>query len=170
VFPLDHDGHVSYVYCLIVLFALFVLARTIINSPFGLSLSVVRNNPKRASLDGMSVNGRLSAIYTVAAFYAGVAGGLQAQTMGFISPDTFSIYRSFEPLFALALAGMGYLYGGLIGAIILVLIQFLLSKPAFWQLLFGIGLLGLASGGLRWLQQMTGGIRLRFGDNQDHRP
>src|SRR5689334_12208218 len=37
MFDFDIFGHVSYVYCLIVLFVLFVLARRIVYSPFGLS-------------------------------------------------------------------------------------------------------------------------------------
>src|SRR5438132_9467856 len=73
-------GHVSYAYCLIVLFVLFLLARRVVYSPFGLSLRAVKGNALRASSIGISVNARLVAIYTFAAFYAGVAGALLAQT------------------------------------------------------------------------------------------
>src|SRR5262249_41930936 len=71
-------GRVAYSYCLIVLFILFVLARRIVHSPFGLSLQAVKGNALRASSVGISVNTRLVAVYTLAAFYAGVAGALLA--------------------------------------------------------------------------------------------
>src|SRR6516225_9709405 len=83
MFHFDIFGHVSYVYCLIVLFVLFLLARRVVYSPFGLSLRAVKGNALRASSIGISVNARLVAIYTFAAFYAGVAGALLAQTTAF---------------------------------------------------------------------------------------
>ena len=90
MFHFDIFGHVSYAYCLIVLFVLFLLARRVVYSPFGLSLRAVKGNALRASSIGISVNARLVAIYTFAAFYAGVAGALLAQTTAFASLDVFS--------------------------------------------------------------------------------
>src|SRR5437660_3343056 len=75
-FAFDMFGRTAYVYSLIVLFILFVLARRIVNSPFGLSLRSVRGNPLRASAVGIHVNGRLVATYTLGAGYAGIAGAL----------------------------------------------------------------------------------------------
>src|SRR5262249_24247633 len=84
-FAFDIFAHVSYVYCLIVLFVLLLAARRIVNSPFGLSLRAVKGNSLRASSIGVPVNGRLVAVYTLSAFYAGVAGALLAQTTAFAS-------------------------------------------------------------------------------------
>jgi branched-chain amino acid transport system permease protein len=89
MFRFDLFGHTAYVYSLIVLFVLFLLARRIVNSPFGLSLLAVKGNPLRASAIGIPVNWRLVAIYTVAAGYAGIAGGLLAQTTAFASLEVF---------------------------------------------------------------------------------
>ena len=72
MFAFDIFGHVAYVYCLSVLFVLFLLARRIVYSPLGLSLRAVKGNPLRAASIGISVNARLVAVYTFAAFYAGV--------------------------------------------------------------------------------------------------
>src|SRR5712692_5022204 len=83
-FHFDIFGHVAYAYCLVVLFVLFILARRIVYSPFGLSLRAVKGNSLRSSLIGISVDARLVAVYTLAAFYAGVAGGLLAQTTAFV--------------------------------------------------------------------------------------
>src|SRR3989442_1909449 len=94
MFEFDIFGHVAYVYCLIVLFILFLLARRMVYSPFGLSLRAVKGNPLRASSISISVNARLVAIYTMAAFYAGIAGALLAQTTSFALLDVSSFERS----------------------------------------------------------------------------
>jgi branched-chain amino acid transport system permease protein len=140
LFPFDIAGHVAYVYCLMVLFAMFLLARRIVNSPFGLSLRSVRGNPLRSSAIGISVNGRLVGIYTIAAGYAGVAGALLTQTSQFVSLDVLSLERSADVLLALVIGGTGYLYGGIIGAVLFKLMQDYLANltPQYWQ--FWIGL------------------------------
>ena len=140
LFRFDLFGHTAYVYSLVVLFLLFLLARRIVNSPFGLSLLAVKGNPLRASAIGIPVNWRLVAIYTVAAGYAGIAGGLLAQTTAFASLEVFSFDRSADVLLVLIIGGIGYLYGGLIGAIIFRLMQDWLANitPQYWQ--FWIGL------------------------------
>jgi branched-chain amino acid transport system permease protein len=140
-FEFDIFGHVAYRYCLIVLFVLFLIARRIVYSPFGLSLRAVKGNPLRARSVGISVNARLVAIYTLSAFYAGVAGALLAQTTAFASLDVFSFERSADLLLVLIIGGTGYLYGGLIGAVAFKLIQDGLATfdPQYWQ--YWIGLL-----------------------------
>ena len=140
LFQFDIFGHVAYAYCLTVLFILFLLARRIVYSPFGLSLRAVKGNPLRASAISISVNARLVAIYTFAAFYAGIAGALLAQTTAFASLDVFSFERSADLLLVLIIGGTGYLYGGLIGAVIFKLMQDWIANltPQYWQ--FWIGL------------------------------
>jgi branched-chain amino acid transport system permease protein len=141
LYAFDIFGHVGYVYCLSVLFLLFLLARRIVYSPFGLSLRSVKGNALRAASIGISVNGRMVAIYTFAAFYAGVAGALLTQTTSFASLDVFSFERSADLLLVLIIGGAGYLYGGLIGAVIFKLVQDRLATldPQYWQ--YWIGLL-----------------------------
>jgi branched-chain amino acid transport system permease protein len=141
LFRFDIFGHTAYYYSLGVLFILFLLARRIVNSPFGLSLRAVKGNPLRASAIGISVNRRMIAIYTVAAGYAGVAGALLTQTTAFTSLDVFSFDRSADLLLVLIIGGTGYLYGGLIGAIVFKLMQDYLAAltPQYWP--FWIGLL-----------------------------
>jgi branched-chain amino acid transport system permease protein len=136
----DMFGHTGYAYSLIVLFVLFLIARRIVTSPFGLSLVSVKGNPLRASAIGISVDRRLIAIYTVAAFYAGIAGGLLAQTSAFASLEVFSFDRSADLLLVLIIGGTGWLYGGLIGAIVFKFMQDYLSAltPQYWP--FWIGL------------------------------
>src|SRR5664279_496985 len=144
MFRFDMFGHTGYAYSLTVLFVLFLIARRLVNSPFGLSLMSVKGNPLRSSAIGISVDARLIAIYTVAAGYAGIAGALLAQTTAFASLDVFSFDRSADLLLVLIIGGAGYLYGGLIGAILFKLMQDYLSvlTPQYWP--FWIGLLLVA--------------------------
>jgi branched-chain amino acid transport system permease protein len=140
-FRFDLFGHTAYVYSLVVLFVLFLVARRIVHSPFGLSLQAIRGNALRASAVGIAVNWRLVAIYTISAGYAGIAGALLAQTQAFASLDTLSFERSADVLLVLIIGGAGYLYGGLIGALIFRFLQDYLSDltSRYWQ--FWIGLI-----------------------------
>ncbi len=140
-FQFDIFGHTGYVYCLTVLFICFLLARRIVASPFGLSLRAVKGNALRAAALGVPVNRRLVASYTVAAFFAGISGALLTQTTAFCSLDVLSLERSADLLLVLIIGGTGYLYGGLIGAVIYKFMQDWIASltPQYWQ--FWIGLM-----------------------------
>lgn len=140
LFEFDMFGRTGFFYALAVLFVLFLLARRIVHSPFGLSLRAIKNNPLRAAAVGIPVNRRLIAIYTVAAFYAGVAGALFTQTTAIASLDVFAFEKSADLMLVLVIGGAGYLYGGLIGAVVFRILQevFQTITPQYWM--FWIGL------------------------------
>jgi branched-chain amino acid transport system permease protein len=141
VFEFDLSGKTAYVYSFVVLFLLFVTLRRLVNSPFGLSLKGIREGGRRMPAIGADVNKRLTAIFTVGAAVAGVAGALLAQTTQFVGLDSLGFARSAELLIILVLGGTGRLYGALVGAIVFMLAQDYISglNPAYWQ--FWIGLL-----------------------------
>jgi branched-chain amino acid transport system permease protein len=103
-------------------------------------LRAVKGNLLRARAVGISSSTRIVAIYTLAAVYAGIAGALTAQTSQFVSLDVFDFHRSADVMLVLVLGGTGYLYGGIIGALIFRLMQDWLAgiTPQYWQ--FWIGL------------------------------
>jgi len=140
-FAFDLSGTTAYVYSLCVLFALFVFARRLMSSPFGLSLRAVRENARRMPAIGAPVTQRLVAIYTVSAALAGIAGGLLAQTTQFVSLDSLGFQRSADLMIMLVLGGAGRLYGGLVGALVFMVAHHYLSimNPLYWQ--FWLGLL-----------------------------
>jgi branched-chain amino acid transport system permease protein len=164
-FAFDMAGHVAYAYALAVLFLMFVIARRIVCSPFGLSLQAIRGNPLRSAAVGIAVNWRLVAVYTLAAGYAGVAGALLAQTQAFASLEMFSIDRSADVLLILIIGGTGHLYGGLIGALVYRFLQDELSDltARYWQFWIGLILVAIVLTGRdrigRWLAPVT-----RFAD------
>jgi branched-chain amino acid transport system permease protein len=159
-FRFDLFGHTGYVYSLVVLFVLFVIARRVVQSPFGLSLQAIRGNALRSSAVGIAVNWRLVAIYTLSAGYAGIAGALLAQTQAFASLEMFSIERSADVLLILIIGGTGYLYGGLIGALIYRFLQDELSEltARYWQFWIGLILVAIVLTGRdrigRWLMPL----------------
>ena len=141
VFSFDLTGTTAYVYSAVVLFLLFVVARRIVASPFGLSLRGVRENVKRMPAIGAPVTKRLIAVYTLSAAMAGVAGGLLAQTTQFVGLDVFGFPRSADLMIMLVLGGAGRLYGGVLGAAVFMVAHHYLSdlNPIYWQ--FWLGLL-----------------------------
>jgi branched-chain amino acid transport system permease protein len=149
LFEFDIFGTVAYAYSLTVTFVLFVLARRIVVSPFGLSLRSIRDNPLRARAVGIPVNRRLVSIYTLSAAYAGVAGALLAQTTQFVSLDVLAFHRSADVLLVLVIGGVGYLYGGLIGAVAFKVLQDILAglTPQYWQFWIGLILVVLVLAG-----------------------
>jgi hypothetical protein len=111
-----------------------------VNSPFGLSLRAVKGNPLRAAAVGINVNRRLVAVYTVAAGMAGIAGALLTQSTQFASLSVLDFERSADVLLILIIGGTGYLYGGLIGAVLFKLVQDYLANvtPQYWQFWLGL--------------------------------
>ena len=143
-FEFDMFGRVGAAYSLIVLFALFLLARTLVHAPFGLSVQAIAGNRLRSAAIGLPVGRRLIGVYTIGACYAGIAGALLAQTTQFVSLDVLAFHRSAEVMLILVIGGTGYLYGGLVGAILFKLLQDGLSglTPQYWQ--FWLGLIFVA--------------------------
>lgn len=140
-FAFDLTGSTSYLYSLGIVFLLFVIARRIVSSPFGLSLRGIRENVRRMPAIGAPITRRLVAAYTISAAMAGVAGGLLAQTTQFVGLDVFGFPRSADLMIILVLGGAGRLYGGLVGAAIFMVAHHYLSdlNPVYWQ--FWLGLL-----------------------------
>jgi branched-chain amino acid transport system permease protein len=131
----------QYLYALLVLFICFVLVRTLVYSPFGQSLTGIRENILRMHAVGSPVRLRLVLCYTISAAIAGVAGGLWAQTNAYVNLTTLGLDRAATVLIILILGGYGRLYGAFLGAIAYMVLSHYLSKiyPTAWQL--GLGLL-----------------------------
>jgi branched-chain amino acid transport system permease protein len=139
LFSFDLRGHTAAGYSLTVLFILFLVARVVTGSPFGLSLRAIRVNRLRAGAIGVPTSARLIAVYTIGAVYAGIAGALLAQTTQFVSLDVLAFHRSADVLLAVVLGGGGTLYGALIGAIVFRVAQDVLSglTPQYWEFWIG---------------------------------
>jgi branched-chain amino acid transport system permease protein len=141
MFEFDLFGRTAAWYSISVGFVLFLFMRRIVHSPFGATLKAIRDNRLRAMAIGIPVVSRLAVIYTVAAAVAGAAGALLAQTTGFASLDVLAFDRSADVMLMLVIGGVGWLYGGVAGAIVFKVLQDWLSAvtPQYWM--FWIGLI-----------------------------
>ncbi len=149
LFEFDLFGRTAAWYSLSVMLLLFLLMRRLVHSPFGATLKAIRDNRLRAMAIGIPVVSRLAVIYTIAAAVAGAAGALLAQTTGFASLDVLAFDRSADVLLMLVIGGVGWLYGGLAGAIVFKLLQNWLSAvtPQYWMFWIGLMLVLLVLGG-----------------------
>ncbi len=139
-FEFDLGARVASFYSVALLFLAFLLLRRIVHSPLGISLQALRDNRLRLSAIGLSVQGRLAAVYTLAAALAGAAGALLAQTTGFASLDVFEFHRSADVMLALVIGGAGWLWGALVGAIAFKVLHDLVSGLTAQYWTFWIGL------------------------------
>ncbi len=134
-------SNTQYLYALAVLFVCFVFVRTLVYSPFGQSLTGIRENMLRMQAVGSPVRARLVTCYTISAAIAGIAGGLWAQASAYVNLGALSLDRAATVLIILILGGYGRLYGAFVGAVAYMLLSHFLARlyPTAWQL--GLGLL-----------------------------
>jgi branched-chain amino acid transport system permease protein len=140
----DLYGYTAYGYSLAGLFVIFLVARRLIHSPFGLALRGIRENGLRMPAIGAPTHAHIRTIYTIAAIIAGIAGAMLAETTETVSLESLGFQRSADVLVMLIVGGTGRLYGGLIGAAVYMVArdQFSGLNPQFWY--FWIGLLLIA--------------------------
>src|SRR4249920_1901214 len=98
LFKFDLYGYTAYTYSLVVLFLVFLAARRLINSPFGLALRGIRENWVRMPAIGASSRAHIRKIYTIASGFAGAAGAVIAQTTQTVSLEALSFERSADVL------------------------------------------------------------------------
>src|SRR5207302_1043167 len=134
-------GRTAYAYCLVVLFLCWYLARRVVHSPFGRSLTGIRENVRRMHAIGAPVVRRRLVIYTISAAFAGTAGALIAQTTQFVGLTFLNLERSGSALIMLIIGGVGRLYGAFIGVPLYMIAQDRFSEiePVYWY--FWIGLM-----------------------------
>ena len=139
-FDFDLMGQTAAWYALAITLLVFLMLRKLVHSPFGFSLKAIRDNRLRAQAIGIPVHARLITVYTLAAAIAGLAGGMQAQTTSFASLDVFGFDRSADVLLMLVIGGTGWLWGGIIGAVVFKTLHSMVSAltPQYWT--FWIGL------------------------------
>jgi branched-chain amino acid transport system permease protein len=146
-FHFDLYGRTAFSYSLAVTFLLFLVARRLVHSPFGLSLRGIRENITRMRAIGAPDAAHIRKVFTVAAVMAGVAGALLTETTETVSLETLSFTRSADVLVMLILGGVGQLYGGLAGAIVYLVArdQFSDMNPQYWYFWIGILLIAVVT-------------------------
>ncbi|MEJ8814513.1 branched-chain amino acid ABC transporter permease [Variovorax ureilyticus] len=153
LFEFDLFGKTAFGYAFVIVLLMFLLVRLVLRSPFGLALRGIHDSRKRMLAIGSPVEARLRMAYAFSAAVAGVAGALLAQTTQFVGIESIGFNRSAEVLIILVLGGTGRLYGGMVGAIVYMLVHdwFADMNPQYWMFWLGIFLIAavmLGRGGI----------------------
>lgn len=107
-------------------------------SPAGLVLRGIANDEKRLRALGFAPARLLLNCFIVSAMIAGLAGMLAANFYYFVSPAYLHWMVSGELLVMIALGGIGSAYGGLFGALVLILAEVILSQySTYWRIILG---------------------------------
>ncbi|WP_394755559.1 branched-chain amino acid ABC transporter permease [Rhodoferax sp.] len=134
---------------------MFAFTRT----PLGRMLNAVRDNPERVEFVGFDTQKVRYIAFIIAAFFAGISGGLAALNFEIVTSEVVSGYRSGAYLLFTFLGGATFFFGPIIGAILMVLAFVLLSEfTKAWLLYLGLVFLFMvmyAPGGVASLLMMN---------------
>jgi branched-chain amino acid transport system permease protein len=126
------------------LIAAYTLASTLLmyaftQTPLGMLLTAVRDNPERVAFIGYDPHRVRYLAFIVAGFFAGIAGGLGALNFEIVQAEALSTARSGAYLLFTFLGGAGYFFGPILGGVLMVLCSVLLSElTRAWLLYLGL--------------------------------
>jgi branched-chain amino acid transport system permease protein len=137
-----------YLLCLIIFLICFLIMRMIVNSSFGLSIRLTRENQERAKFIGINVRRYQLINFIIAGIFAGIAGGLFTELNRFAQTEFLHWSRSGDAIFACLVGGMYSFVGPAIGSSVLIFLHIILqqihqSLVEVWAIILGIILLGV---------------------------
>ena len=137
--PIDLQQPVVFYYVVLAILVLFlVLGGRLVESRFGMVIRAAKSNEPRARAIGFSPFRYKLTAFVVAGSAGGLAGALLANQTEYLTPEFMHWTRSGEIMFMVILGGMGTLVGPVIGAVVLLLLEDVLSAlTAHWQIILG---------------------------------
>jgi branched-chain amino acid transport system permease protein len=127
-----------YYLCLGCLLATVLLIWRIVNSRFGLVVQGLRSNEQRMQAIGFPSKRYRLVCFVISGTLCGLAGALLADNTDFVSPAVMYWTRSGDLIVMVILGGMGTLFGPVIGAVVYLLLEELLSQiTEYWALIMG---------------------------------
>ncbi len=115
--------------------AMYAFTRT----PFGRMCNAVRDNPERAEFVGYSTQAVRFIAFCLAAFFAGIAGGLAAINFEIMNAASVGAQQSGVVLLMAFIGGVGAFAGPIVGAILITFLQIMLTDiTGAWLLYFGL--------------------------------
>ena len=128
-----------YYTALCVLVVTLLLFSRIVKSRFGVILQATAQNERRVIALGISPLRYKLAAFVISGAVTGLAGALWATGQQFVSPSDLSWIRSADFVVMAVLGGMARVWGPVLGAVVIVLLEALLPNyTQFWQLPFGV--------------------------------
>jgi len=137
--PIDLAQPSTFYYLVLAILVLLLVAgRRLVASRFGMVVRAAKANEPRARAIGFSTARYKLTAFVMAGATAGLAGALLANQTEYLTPDFMHWTRSGEIMFMVILGGMGSLFGPVIGAVALLLLEDVLSAmTAHWQIILG---------------------------------
>ncbi|MEY9125128.1 branched-chain amino acid ABC transporter permease [Bradyrhizobium yuanmingense] len=127
-----------YYLCLACLFGVMLLIWRIVNSRFGLVVQGLRSNEQRMQAIGFPAKRYQLVCFVISGTMCGLAGALLANNTDFVSPAVMYWTRSGDLMVMVILGGMGTLFGPVMGAVVFLLLEELLSQiTEYWALILG---------------------------------
>ncbi len=123
-----------YVFVMAVFLAGFLLIYRIIHSPFGEVLKAIRENEPRAISLGYKTDRYKLIAFVLSATLAGVAGSTKAITLQIASLTDVNWPMSGEVVLMTLVGGLGTIFGPVVGAFVILAMQFKLSSVGEWVL------------------------------------
>jgi branched-chain amino acid transport system permease protein len=132
------DPVASYYLVLVLMFAAIYLVHRIAQSRFGMVLRAAKSNQARSRAIGFSPYPYRLCAFTIAGALCGLAGALLANHTSYITPDFMHWTRSGEIMFMVILGGVATSAGPLLGALVLLVFETVLSGwTEHWQVILG---------------------------------
>ena len=131
---------VFYICSAVMLILSYLICRFIVSSKIGNILIGIRDRETRMRFLGYNTTVFKIIIFTFSAVLAGIAGALYVPQVGIINPGEFSPIKSIEIVVWVALGGRGFLYGAIIGAIVVNVLKSYLTiiSPEIWIIFLGL--------------------------------
>lgn len=96
---------------------MLLLAFAILRGPLGRAFIAVRDSEVAAEAMGVNVSRTKVTAFTISSFFAGVAGGMYTHVVGFISPDSITLFQSITLFAAVVIGGLASILGSVIGGV-----------------------------------------------------
>jgi branched-chain amino acid transport system permease protein len=140
-FALTQHVH-YYLFLVAALFVLVIIASRIRDSRFGRNMIATKDSEIAAELSGVNTFSSKIIALSLAAFYAGLAGSIQACYSNYISPDQFSGQQAVLFFTMLIVGGAGSIGGAIVGAFVLTFLPEALRFLQNWYMvLYGVGII-----------------------------
>ena len=124
--------------------AAMLLFGRLADARFGRTLQAIRENETRMAALGYPVLRYRLLAFVLGGAFAGLAGALLANLTGLASPNLLQWTQSGTLLVMVIIGGVGYLYGGVVGAVVLLLLEeSLVGVTEHWHIILGLLLLAI---------------------------
>ena len=155
-----------YYTALVVTGGCYLLMRRLVQSPFGIALQGIRDNETRMAALGFNVNLYRFLAIVISGGFAGVAGIIGVYFSGVVSPHTADLAAIVEVVLAALIGGVARLEGGLIGALVTVLLVSFTSQytSRYWMIVGAVfvlvviylpnGIIGIKLPKTSWLKKL----------------